>query len=33
MMGYSERKEVAAHTLLVLLEKFPTLQARLSLKV
>jgi len=32
-MGYSERNGVAAHTLPELVERFPTLQARLSLQV
>jgi hypothetical protein len=32
-MGYFERNEVAARTLPELLERFPTLQARLSLEV
>ena len=33
LMGYSERNGLAAHTLPELVERFPTLQARLSLEV
>jgi len=33
LMGYSERNGVAAQTLPELVERFPTIQARLSLKV